>query len=140
MARAQHPSKSKRILNLPFEIDPNEIITAAYVTARFLSKKLETEVLFWLSTRRIQQGIESVDEVTREHQINAVYGAVVVGLDGNLITIQSLKLSKYSKIIPAALMIGCNLMQMYVGDGGKFTGNWLSQYKQSHMQLEGILS
>lgn len=68
----------------------------------------------------IQRELESVGfKVTREHQINAVYGAVVVGLDGNFNYNLIAETIKVFQNHPEALMIGCNLDATYVGDGGK---------------------
>lgn len=112
----------KRILNLPFDIDPNEIITAAYVTASFLSKTLTRgSTVLVIGMAGITRELEAVGfKVTREYQDDSRggYGAVVVGLDGEFTYHSITEAIKVFQYHSDALMIACNMDATYVGDGG----------------------
>lgn len=109
------------MLNLPFKIDETEIITAAYVTAQFLLKKLNPGCsILVIGLEGIQLELEQVGfKVSRQHQTGELYGAVVVGWDKYFTYNDITESVKVFQSHPEALMIGCNLDATYVGEGGQ---------------------
>lgn len=119
--REKHAQKIKNILNLPFEIEAEEVVTAAYVTARYLRKKLsENCSILVFGLEGIRTELESVGfKVTSQHNQCDKYGAVVVGLDPHFTYNSITEAIKVFQKDPDALLIGCNLDATYVGEGGQ---------------------
>lgn len=106
---------------MPFKIDENEIITAAYVTAQFLNKELTRGCsVLVIGLEGIRLELENVGfKVSRNYCEGEYYGAVVVGLDKNFAYHDITESIKVFQNHPEALMIGCNMDATYVGEGGQ---------------------
>lgn len=119
--REKHALKIKNTLNLPFEIKSEEVVTAAYVTARYLHKRLpENCSILVFGLEGIRTELEAVGfKVTSEYNQDDKYGAVVVGLDPNFTYHSISEAIKVFQKDPDALLIGCNLDATYVGEGGQ---------------------
>lgn len=116
--REKHAQKIKNTLNLPFDIQVEQVITASFVTACFLKKTLPMEcstLVFGLEG--IQLELKAVGfKVTSKYISDFKYGAVVVGMDPNFTYNSISEALKVFKNDSDALLIGCNLDATFVGE------------------------
>lgn len=119
--RKHHAHKIKTILNLPFEIEESQVISAAYVTARYLIKSVpEGCNVLVLGGEGIKLELESVGfKVSRQFHEMGRFGAVVVGFDKDFTYDSITEALKVFSSNQDALMIGCNMDVTYVGEGGQ---------------------
>lgn len=119
--RKQYAHKIKTVLNLQFEVNESEIVSAAYVTARYLKKAIPSGCnVLVLGMEGIRMELETVGfKVSREFIETGHFGAVVVGFDKDFTYNSITEAIKVFGSNPAALMIGCNMDVTYVGEGGQ---------------------
>lgn len=119
--REKHAQRIKNLLNLPFDIEAEQVVTAAFVTACYLKKRLPVGCsLLVFGLEGIKSELEAFGfKVTSEYNSNDKYAAVVVGMDPNFTYNSITDALKVFKNNPEALLIGCNLDATFVGEGGQ---------------------
>jgi len=119
--REKHAQKIKNALNLSFDIEFEQVITASFVAACYLRKQLSAGcsiLVFGLEGIKLE--LEAVGfKVTSEYNSDNKYGAVVVGMDPNFTYNSITEALKVFKHDSDALLIGCNLDATFVGEGGQ---------------------
>lgn len=109
---------------MTFEIEKNEVITAAYVTGRYLRTRLNFGCsILVLGLEGIKEELEAegfkVRKSLEEGKDDEFFGAVVVGFDPEFNYKSIFETLKVFNQHPDSLFIACNLDATYIGEGGQ---------------------
>lgn len=120
--RAQHAQKVQSRLGLDFAIDEDSVLTAAAVTAAYLSTRLPP------GTKIYTMGLDGIQEELRAKGFTVLVApaaeetdsvsAVVVGFDPSFSYAHIAVTMKIFAQNPSCLFIGCNLDSSYVNESG----------------------